>query len=203
MPILCVCFAYTSTMGSRERWVENAYQWIVLVCLKSHILHVLSAAAVKSVVSDALMASTWLLCPSTMCVQIKGEPTFICKSERECLKARSCLKMRCEISYLPTKVLNGTSRRRIKLTGTQSREHITILARKISPIDDRWCGRWNEFIFLAFIAFFLFVNEFFFWLAMCTIIVRLVFFGEAQAQKTAGKVTLKKEENKHQEIIFK
>lgn len=69
---------YTKHVNGDE-W--NAYQWIVLVCLKSHTLHVLSAAAVKSVVSDALMASTWLLCPSTMCVQIKGEPTFICKSK--------------------------------------------------------------------------------------------------------------------------
>jgi hypothetical protein len=105
---------------------------------------------------------------------------------------------KCAIPYLPTKVLNGTSRRRIELTGTESREHISILARNIPPIDDGRCGRRNEFIFLAFIFL---VNDFF--LVSDVHDICEVSFGEAQAQKTAGKVTLKRKKTKHREIIFK
>lgn len=169
-----------------EEMSENAYQWIVLVCLKSHILHVLSAAAVKSVVSDALMASTWLLCPSTMCVQIKGEPTFICKS-KNAFKHGQDLNW---IPYLPTKIFNGTSRRGIKLTSSKSWKDISILPRNISSINDGRCGRWNEVIVIAFYRNF--VNLFFFKVSVVHDNCEVSFLAKHKHRRTAGKVTLKR-----------
>lgn len=42
----------------QQKSKEKAHQWIVFACRKSHTLHVLSALAVKSVVSDAFIEST-------------------------------------------------------------------------------------------------------------------------------------------------
>lgn len=50
---------------------------------KSQTLQVRSAAAVNSIESEALMDRTGLLCPSTMCVHMSGEPTFIYPQAKE------------------------------------------------------------------------------------------------------------------------